>query len=124
GLPPHVWVGATVEAQEWAEKRIPSLLVVPARVRFLSCEPLLGYLDLRQYLAPDAINWVVAGGESGQKARPHDPDWFGGLGDRCAAAGVAFHFKQHGCWVDPDNLAATGCVDPAPYIKKTITVGG
>jgi len=123
-VPPHVWMGATVEAQEWAEDRIPALLAVPAHVRFLSCEPLRGPLRLAPYLGPEAVNWILAGGESGLQARPHDPDWFRNLRDQCVAAGVPFHFKQHGCWVDPENLAATGCVDPAPYIKKTTTVGG
>ncbi len=100
--PANVWIGTTVENQEMAEKRIPSLLKVPAAVHFLSCEPLLGPVDISLFL--DDCNgiprtpWVICGGESGAHARPMNPDWARTLRDQCAAAGVPFHFKQHGEW--------------------------
>jgi protein gp37 len=116
----NVWLGATVVTQEEAERDIPKLLAVPARIRFLSCEPLLGPLDLeypeglfpngprmccdgrecgcmgRPYDPPliYGINWIIAGGESGSKARPSDHDWFKSLRDQCSAAGTAFFMKQ------------------------------
>lgn len=118
--PANVWIGTTVEDQQRADERIPALLKIPARVRFLSCEPLLGpvnltvsmpggspsYNSLKPY-RPDyckepfqpSIHWVICGGESGPGARPMHPDWACSLRDQCAAAGVAFHFKQWGEWI-------------------------
>lgn len=95
-LPSSVWIGTTVESQEWAEKRVPELIKVPATVRFLSCEPLLGKVDLSPWLGQ--LSWVIAGGESGPKSRPSDPAWFRILRDQCVSVGVAFHFKQWGDW--------------------------
>jgi len=95
--PQNVWIGATVENQQWADERIPHLLKIPARVRFLSCEPLLGPLRIKDALRCDVpIHWVICGGESGPKARPMHPDWARSLRDQCQAAGVAFFFKQWG----------------------------
>ncbi len=106
--PPNFWIGTTVENQQQAEKRIPALLQIPAQVRFLSCEPLLGPVRIFQ---PDfghhsnmGIHWVIAGGESGGPARPMHPDWVRRLRDQCAAAGVPFFFKQWGEWL-PVNQA-------------------
>jgi protein gp37 len=98
--PDNVWLGTTVENQRWAERRVPELLRYPAVVRFLSCEPLLGPLDLTRWLAPSGlgVNWVIAGGESGSRARPTNPDWARKLRDDCEHAGVGFHFKQWGNW--------------------------
>jgi protein gp37 len=96
---PNVWLGTTAENQEEADRRIPHLLAAPAAVRFLSCEPLLGPAHLRSWLRHhngNCINWVIAGGESGPGARPSHPDWFRGLRDQCAGAGVPFFFKQWG----------------------------
>jgi protein gp37 len=94
--PPNVWLGTTVEDQTRAH-RIETLLAQRARVRFLSCEPLLGPLDARPWLR-HGIHWVIAGGESGPGARPMNPAWAQQLRDQCAEAGVAFHFKQWGDW--------------------------
>lgn len=94
GWPSNAWAGTTVEDQRRADERIPHLLLVPAQVRFLSCEPLLEALSLQI----DGLGWVIAGGESGPKARPSHPDWFRAIRDACAAAGVPFHFKQWGAW--------------------------
>lgn len=117
--PTNVWVGTTVEDQPRANVRVPHLLRVPARVRFLSCEPLLGPVDLhapkvlgyrsaRGVLHPEwesrirhenlaeAIQWVLIGGESGAHARRMDPAWAASLIDQCTTAGVAVHMKQAG----------------------------
>jgi len=104
--PANVWTGVTAENQRWAEKRIPLLLELPASVRFLSCEPLLGPLDLRKWIkAPRGVDWVIAGGESGHKARPMNPEWARSLRDQCSGASVPFHFKQWGHW-SPDYAHA------------------
>lgn len=105
--PMNVWLGCTAENQLWAGKRLPALLEAPAQVRFLSCEPLLGPLDLRQYLSPDpkkSVHWVIAGGESGAHSRPMNPEWVRGLRNECQRSHVAFHFKQWGHWVPEDLL--------------------
>lgn len=107
---PNVWLGVSVEDQKAANERIPHLLKVPAAVRFLSCEPLLGPVELSDVsrrvdaiprLGKPAllgIDWVIAGGESGHGARPAHPDWFRSLRDQCQAAKVPFFFKQWGDW--------------------------
>ncbi len=102
--PARVWLGTTVENQRFADRRIRFLLDVPCQYRFLSCEPLLGPVDLSGYIA--ALHWVIAGGESGPRARPTQPDWIRGLRDQCVDAGVAFHFKQWG------NMYPQEAVDP------------
>jgi len=114
GYPTNVWIGTSVENQAAADKRIPVLASIPATVRFLSCEPLLGPVDLSAYLGgeyetgvewggmhemaqePPDISWVICGGESGSHARPMHPDWARSLRDQCQAAGVAFFMKQMG----------------------------
>lgn len=112
---PNVWLGVSVENKEWADKRIPHLLIIPAVVRFLSYEPALGPVDLTRWLlihdpfgAPcdlmprnpatfdPSIGWVIAGGESGPAFRPADTDWFRSMRDQCRAANVPFFFKQSG----------------------------
>lgn len=88
---PNVWLGATVEDQD-AAFRVDQLRQCPAAVRFLSCEPLIGPLEIDL----TGIHWLIAGGESGPGYRPVNPDWIRSLRDQCQAAGVAFHFKQWG----------------------------
>jgi protein gp37 len=88
---PNVWLGATVESQKEAD-RLSHLTAVPARIRFLSMEPLLGPVDLSPHIA--RLHWVIVGGENGTNFRPVDPDWFRGLRDQCSAANVPFLFKQ------------------------------
>jgi len=116
---PNIWLGTTVEDQQRADERIPALLSIPAKVRFLSCEPLLGPVDLQRtndgvfawspltgrhipaFVATEPhakIDWVICGGESGPHARPMHPDWARSLRDQCQAAGVPFLFKQWGEW--------------------------
>ncbi len=94
--PHNVWLGTTAENQKWADKRLPRLLDYPAAIRFVSCEPLLGPINLSPWL--NELDWVIAGGESGPRARPMNPAWAIGLRDQCIQAGVAFHFKQWGHW--------------------------
>lgn len=107
GLPPNVWLGSTVINQEEFNRDVPKLLAMPARVRFLSIEPMLGPIDLRPALAvrevfgPPLLHWVIAGGESGPYARISNSQWFRDLRDQCAVAGVPFHFKQWGEWSAP-----------------------
>jgi protein gp37 len=107
---PNVWLGVSVEDQQRADERIPDLLATPARRRWLSCEPLLGPVDLkgsiyarvegdirrRPMRTAPYICWIVAGGESGPGARPMQPDWARSLRDQCATAAVPFFFKQWG----------------------------
>lgn len=128
GLPlSNVWIGATIVNQQEADRDIPKLLATPAAKRFLSMEPLLGPVGLRKKIESNGeiftenwltgswqsidgdkmhcgdgqpkIDWVIVGGESGKKARPMEAAWAISLRDQCAAAGVAFLFKQWGEWV-------------------------
>lgn len=118
---PNVWLGITVVNQDEADRDIPKLLQIPARIRFLSMEPLLGSVDLTRLWSSGGavcwnamrgrkslgqlsmyapkLDWVVVGGESGRGARPMHPDWARSLRDQCAAAGVPFFFKQWGEWL-------------------------
>jgi protein gp37 len=89
--PPNVWMGVSVENQKYAF-RVKHLAEVPAAIRFVSAEPLLGPVELDL----SAIDWVIAGGESGGGARPMESDWVRGVRDQCRVAEVAFFFKQWG----------------------------
>lgn len=93
GLPDNVWLGISVENQEMADKRIPELLKIPARVRFLSCEPLLEEVELPLYYFSN-IDWVIVGGESGPKKRPFNPDWARSIREQCKYYGIPFFMKQ------------------------------
>lgn len=118
--PDHVWLGTSVENQRFAEQRIPILLRIPAAVLFLSCEPLLGPVDLRNIRAsngalidclagdvktpdgrevyaacPNSVSWVIAGGESGPKARHTEVDWVRSLVEQCGSSAAPF-VKQLG----------------------------
>ena len=135
---PNVWLGATITSQAEADRDIPKLLALPARVRFLSMEPLLGSVDLGLQcenwtndivMDPETgarecckacdytgiknnIDWVIVGGESGHGARPMHPDWARSLRDQCAVAGVPFLFKQWGSWT-LHEVDESGAVEPA-----------
>ena len=94
---PNVHIGVSVEDQATADERIPLLLRTPAAVRWISAEPLLGPLDLAQFLSRTVRKpslWVVCGAESGPGARPMHPDWARAVRDQCAAAGVPLFVKQ------------------------------
>lgn len=129
---PNVWLGVSVEDQKTADERIPLLLDTPAAVRFLSVEPLLGPVDLQNHFGicddcdalidehrykgeffsvyhyPPHIHWVIAGGESGPKARPMNPEWVRSIRDQCVDAGVKFFFKQNGEFLDIDTAISLG----------------
>jgi len=93
--PANLWMGVSVETTDHL-RRVEDLRGVPATVRFLSCEPLLGPLPT---LDLDGIGWVITGGESGPDARPVDPRWVRGIRDACQRHGVAFFHKQWGQWL-------------------------
>lgn len=123
---PNIWLGVSVENQATAIERLPLLVSTPAPLRFVSCEPLLGEVTLWAKLGvgPDArflgsgidaagkpaIDWVIAGGESGPGARCPKIDWFRALRDQCAWADVPFMFKQWGNWA-PDPFAESDQVE-------------
>ncbi len=113
--PAHIWIGTSAEDQRSADERIPHLLATPAAVRFLSCEPLIGPVDLNEWLwwdhtpmhlqrdpeqypedwsPQEDLHWVIVGGESGPRARPMDLAWARSLVAQCRAAGVAVFVKQ------------------------------
>ena len=108
-LPENAWLGTSVENQRWAEIRLPQLVSVPAPVRFVSCEPLLGPLNLAPWLGR-GLDWVIVGGESGgpmtrrlveKSALGWTPKedsliWSRSIRDDCAASGTPFFFKQWG----------------------------
>ena len=127
-LPGNVWLGITVVNQAEADRDIPKLLKIPAAVRFLSMEPLLGPVSLKWmelcsgceavridwgrdnnrcgYCGVDkwrSVDWVIVGGESGPSARPMHPQWARDSRDQCEAAGVPFLFKQWGEWLPGEN---------------------
>jgi protein gp37 len=107
--PENVWWGTTVEDQERADERIPQIIEIPAKVRFLSCEPLLGPIDfdgsgMNPLHGGERIHWVICGGESGPKARPMHPTWANRVKTQCQGARVPFFFKQWGEHVDFDNM--------------------
>ncbi len=107
---PNVHLGISVENQKAADERVSLLLRCPSAVRFLSCEPMLGPVQVFDEMTaellfhsgndyePGAIDWIICGGESGPGARPMHPDWARSLRDQCKVAAVPFHFKQWGEW--------------------------
>jgi protein gp37 len=126
GVLDNVQLGVTVENQEWANRRVPHLLLTEASTRFISYEPALGPVDFTEIELPEdlpfervpahvnaltlrddehffnehaKIDWVIAGGESGSQARPSHPDWFRRTRDQCQAYNVPFFFKQWGSYV-------------------------
>lgn len=129
GFPKNVWLGISVVNQEEADRDIPKLLALPARVRFLSCEPLLGPVDLKwHFVAPTGnfrthegrrqmecrphglLHWAIVGGESGLRARPFDVSWARSIVEQCRAAGVACFVKQLGAKPIAESLPQYGPV--------------
>ncbi len=108
--PFNVWIGVSVENQEWAERRAPLLAEIPAGVRFLSCEPLLEVVDLSRWLEPSPqIDWVIVGGESGPRARAMNLAWATSLVAQCRSAGVAVFVKQLGtAWARASGTDSKG----------------
>lgn len=121
---PNLWLGVSAENQQWADIRMKALVHTPAAVRWVSMEPLLGPIRLHRGHAycpvhdfpggfctggcPDVIapDWIVAGGESGPKARPMHPDWIRSLRDQCAQNAIPFFFKQWGSWAPHGQASA------------------
>lgn len=128
----NVWLGITIVNQEEADRDIPKLLAVPAHTRFLSMEPLLGYVDVFSSSTgellhvsgddcnPGGLDWVFAGGESGPGARPMHPEWARSLRDQCKAADVPFLFKQWGEWTPrgPESMGYE-LVEGVPCLRLT-----
>lgn len=140
----NVWLGTSVESQEYADKRIPELLKCRdlSPVLFLSCEPLVGPLDLEypESLFPKGppmccdgrecgcmglpceppaylykgIDWLITGGESGPEARPNHLAWFRSLRDQAERNHIPFHFKQWGEW-GPESTATPAQINNASY---------
>lgn len=102
-LPKNVWVGVSCEDQANADKRIPILLQIPARIRFVSAEPLLGPIDFKLAVfiesGMDKIDWVIFGGESGNGARPCNVEWIRDGAQQCREAGVSPFVKQLGSFL-------------------------
>lgn len=96
---PHVWLGTTTENQIEADRRLPTLLMIPAAVHFASVEPQLEAIDLNGYLT-NGLDWIIVGGESGSGYRSFDQDWARSLRDQCRNAGAAFFMKQLGGYPD------------------------
>lgn len=119
---PNVWLGVSIEDQPTADERIPLLLQTPAAVKFLSCEPLLGPIDLAMALEPfhshdpmlnrnvAPVQWAIVGGESGPGARPCDVAWIRSIKDQCKAADVPVFIKQLGAkpYQSPEDDGGTG----------------
>jgi protein gp37 len=103
----NVWFGVSAENQARADERIPILFQIPATVKFVSCEPMLGSIELQYTCFNGAdsleslagIDWIICGGESGPDARPMHPDWARSLRDQCKSSAVPFFFKQWGEWL-------------------------
>ncbi|HMF51156.1 MAG TPA: phage Gp37/Gp68 family protein [Candidatus Saccharimonadales bacterium] len=145
--PSNIHVGVSCEDQPTADERTPLLLQTPAALRFVSLEPLLGAIDIEQFLPVKCgcrsvaecfhnmtlcVDWVIVGGESGAKARPMHPDWARSLRDQCVTAGVPFFFKQWGEWAttydrdrdDPDWMTCTRAASSTPRGRWLNLVGG
>lgn len=132
----NVWLGATVVNQTEADRDIPKLLATPARMRFLSMEPLLGPVefsnvsrrsDAVKMLGQPAlagIDWVIVGGESGPGARPMHIEWARSVRDQCAFAGVPFLFKQHGEWAPGSGDFGAGRYETAAVATDGRVVSG
>ena len=93
--PEHIWMGTSVENQKYTS-RLNELAKIPAPIRFVSAEPLLGPVTLKWWLERELLKWVIAGGESGPGATPMNPNWARAIRDECVAEEVPFFFKQLG----------------------------
>lgn len=115
-VPNNVWMGVSIENEDYTS-RIDDLMRVPAKVRFLSIEPLLGPI---RRLSLDGIHWVIVGGESGPRARPMDPGWVRSIRDQCAEAGVPFFFKQ---WGGVRKKVAGRLLDERTWDEMPVSLG-
>jgi len=125
---PNVWLGVSAEDQENADKRIQQLLEIPAAIRFVSAEPLLGPIWFEQsiYMAerlPESegwgLDWIIVGGESGPNCRPMDLAWARSIRDECKEAGVTFFMKQMGGWPNKlGNIPEDLMIRQFPVLRK------
>ena len=99
--PPGVWIGTSVENQEWADKRQEALRCIPAVIRFVSYEPALGPVNWSGW---EFLDWLISGGESGPRARPSHPEWHRAARDFAAAHRIAYLMKQWGEWASATGL--------------------
>jgi len=149
----NIWLGVTAENQKAADERIPILLETPAAVRFVSCEPLLGWLDptdisLGNYRYLNALNGhisklnkngtgyaherktnhlnlVIDGGETGPNARPSHPDWFRQIRDECIKANIAYFHKHNGEWTaNAEQILELDMKNPQGYKFAKVGYGG
>jgi protein gp37 len=145
---PHVWLLVTACNQAEADRDIPKLLQVPAAMRGVSIEPMLGPVDLSRFVydredkiraamnspaafnrdqaedgIPHPLDWVIVGGESGQNARPMHPEWVRSLRDQCQAAGVPFFFKQWGEFYPADQVSSSDQLKAKGDIGTAIRTG-
>lgn len=111
---PHVWLGASIEDQAAADLRVPLLLKIPCKTRFLSCEPLLYGIFFNSLYK---VDWIIAGGESGPGARPCHPAWVRMLRDECDQGMVPFFFKSWGEYIPAEPPAEQRYTMPVEYIK-------
>jgi protein gp37 len=114
-IPGNIWFGVTVENQQRADERIPILLQIPAAVRFVSVEPMLGFVDLERYLGRKAvsegIDWVICGGETGPGARPAQQKAIVDLYKQAKAANIPFFFKKWGSSTSLSTVASFPMVE-------------
>lgn len=120
----NVWVGISAENQKEFQQRIDSLVLIPAAIKFLSCEPLLGPINLSPYLLE--LQWVIVGGESGPGSRPMHPDWVRSLQEQCEKAKVPFFFKQWGEFTEGSSMEGKDIImlnngDYADYSSSDLT---
>jgi len=116
---PNVWLGVTAENQQTADERIPILLDTPAAVRFVSCEPLLGYVNLKPFLEhTPKLDWVIAGGETGPGARWMDPIWAACLLQQSTDTSTPFFFKKHGPGKPPQRTLYGRTWEELPDVNR------
>lgn len=128
----NVWLGVTAENQRTADERIPILLQIPAAVRFVSVEPMLGPVDISPWMASgylepphdDIINWVICGGETGPGARPMHREWALNLKNQCVDAGVPFFYKGWGDWYKKYTLRLDRLLDGREWNEYPESIGG
>jgi len=134
---PNVWLGVSAEDQANADERIPQLLEIPAAIRFVSAEPLLGPISFKNFYTIhnsddypirkrhiDFLDWIIAGGESGPNCRPMDLAWARSIRDQCKEAGVAFFYKQNGGWPNKlGNIPEDLMIRQFPVLREQVGDG-
>lgn len=123
----NAWLGVSAENQKWLEDRVTYLYFIPAVIRFVSLEPLIGPVILNGktslvgYNFLPKLDWVIVGGESGPNARPMHPDWVKSIRDQCQEASVPFFFKQWGEW-RPSEDSDMGDISKWLYVRSDSSI--